>query len=105
MLRRKITEKLLSWKKEDKKPCLLIKGARQVGKTFIVDAFAKANYKNYLYINFELMPEYKKIFSGNLDFSTLRMNLEVTFLIQKSKKAKLFSFLMKSNPAQPPVSP
>ena len=93
MLRRKITEKLLSWKKEDKKPCLLIKGARQVGKTFIVDAFAKANYKNYLYINFELMPEYKKIFSGNLDFSTLRMNLEVTFPDTKIEKGETLLFL------------
>lgn len=79
MLERKITKVLEEWKKEEKKPCLLIRGARQVGKTFIIDDFAKKNYENYIYINFELTPEYKNIFDGNLDIKTLIMKLEVTF--------------------------
>ena len=79
MLERKITRVLEEWKKEEKKPCLLIRGARQVGKTFIIDDFAKKNYENYIYINFELTPEYKNIFEGNLDIKTLIMKLEVTF--------------------------
>lgn len=79
MLERKITNTLIEWKKEKNKPCLLIRGARQVGKTFIIDNFAKANYENYIYINFELTPEYKSIFNGNLDIKTLIMKLEVTF--------------------------
>ena len=79
MLERKITSVLEEWKKEEKKPCLLIRGARQVGKTFIIDDFAKKNYENYIYINFELTPEYKNIFDGNLDIKTLIMKLEVTF--------------------------
>ena len=79
MLERKITSALEEWKKEEKKPCLLIRGARQVGKTFIIDDFAKKNYENYIYINFELTPEYKNIFDGNLDIKTLIMKLEVTF--------------------------
>ena len=79
MLERKITQTLLDWKKEEKKPCLLVRGARQVGKTFIIDNFAKNNYKSYIYINFELMPEYKSIFDRNLDIKTLIMKLEVTF--------------------------
>ena len=79
MLERKITSVLEEWRKEEKKPCLLIRGARQVGKTFIIDDFAKKNYENYIYINFELTPEYKDIFNGNLDIKTLIMKLEVTF--------------------------
>ena len=79
MLERKITRVLEEWRKEEKKPCLLIRGARQVGKTFIIDDFAKKNYENYIYINFELTPEYKNIFEGNLDIKTLIMKLEVTF--------------------------
>ena len=75
MLERKITSVLEEWKKEEKKPCLLIRGARQVGKTFIIDDFAKKNYENYIYINFELTPEYKNIFNGNLDIKTLIMKL------------------------------
>lgn len=84
---------MTAWKQEENKPCLLIKGARQVGKTFIVDDFARKNYKNYIYINFELMPEYKEIFSKNLDFPTLRMNLEVTFPNQKIEKGETLLFL------------
>ena len=79
MLERKITNTLKMWKNEKNKPCLLIKGARQVGKTYIVSEFAKENYKSYIYINFELMPEYKEIFNGNLDIKTLVMKLELTF--------------------------
>lgn len=79
MLKRKITTELLKWKKEKKKPCLLVKGARQVGKTFIIDDFAKRNYKNYIYINFELQPSLKTIFDGDLDIQTLKLNLEVNF--------------------------
>lgn len=79
MLERKITKKLLEWKKEENKPCLLIRGARQVGKTFIIDNFAKKNYQSYIYINFELSPDYRSIFDGNLDIKTLIMKLEVTF--------------------------
>ena len=93
MLERKITTKLLEWKKEEKKPCLLIRGARQVGKTFIIDNFAKKHYKNYIYINFELSPEYKEIFSGNLDIRTLKMKLEVTFPDKKIEPNQTILFL------------
>ena len=79
MLERKITKKLLEWKEEKNKPCLLVKGARQVGKTYIIEDFAQSNYQSYIYINFELMPEYKEIFNGNLDIKTLIMKLELTF--------------------------
>lgn len=41
MLKRKITDKLLEWKNEENKPCLLVRGARQVGKTYIINEFAK----------------------------------------------------------------
>ena len=93
MLESKITTKLLEWKKEEKKPCLLIRGARQVGKTFIIDDFAKKHYKNYIYINFELSPEYKEIFSGNLDIRTLKMKLEVTFPDKKIEPNETILFL------------
>ncbi|MBQ3441480.1 ATP-binding protein [Candidatus Saccharibacteria bacterium] len=93
MFKRKIMQKLLAWKEEKNKPCLLIKGARQVGKTFIVEQFAKENYENYIYINFELMPSMKDIFAGDLDFGTLKLNLEVNFPNTKIEKGKTFLFL------------
>ncbi|GHU83442.1 ATPase AAA [Clostridia bacterium] len=71
MLRRKIAEALVRWKENPDKRCLLIKGARQVGKTFIVDAFAKESYKHYISINFDENPAYKAIFDGDFDMETL----------------------------------
>ena len=50
-LKRTIYNKLLEWKKEDSEQVLQLEGARQVGKTYILQKFAKENYKNFIYIN------------------------------------------------------
>ena len=54
-MKRKITDKLIEWKKEDKK-ALLIYGARQVGKTFIIEEFIKENFDNVIKIDFAQNP-------------------------------------------------
>ena len=52
-MKRKIYDKLLAWKKDSAgKTALLIDGARRVGKSYIVEEFAKAEYKSYLLIDF-----------------------------------------------------
>ena len=56
MLKRKIISELVKWKQESSNKALLIKGARQIGKTTIVRQFAMAHYKNMVEINFEQMP-------------------------------------------------
>ena len=66
MLRRKAYDKLKEWKNSENKKCLLIKGARQVGKTYLVRAFGKAEYDNYVEINFLSHPELKQIFSAGI---------------------------------------
>ncbi len=53
MLKRKIISQLEEWKNNHSHEALLIKGARQVGKTTIVRAFAKDNYTHFVEINFE----------------------------------------------------
>lgn len=50
-LKRDIYEKLLEWKKKDSGLVLELEGARQVGKTYILNKFAVENYQNYFYIN------------------------------------------------------
>lgn len=75
MLKRKIIKKLEAWKGTIANKALLIKGARQVGKTTVVRQFAKANYKNFVEINFEQMPVAKQAFEGNLDARTILLNL------------------------------
>lgn len=74
-LKRKILSQLEEWKRGTPNKALLIKGARQVGKTTIVRQFAKANYKNFVEINFEQKPLAKQAFDGNLDARTVLINL------------------------------
>jgi len=93
MLRRKMTNQLLDWKNDADKTCLLIKGARQVGKTFIIDDFAKRYYKNYIYINFELTPEKKNIFDGDLDVDSIVRRLSVYFIDVNIEPYKTIIFL------------
>ena len=52
-MKRKIYNELLKWKKINHSQSLLVKGARQVGKTFIVKQFGENEFDNMLYINFE----------------------------------------------------
>ncbi len=74
-LKRKIINQLDDWKKNCSNKALLIKGARQIGKTTVVRQFAKAHYKNFVEINFEQNPSAKQAFDGDLDARTILMNL------------------------------
>ena len=67
MLKRKIYEELLNWKNSAEHKSLLVKGARQVGKTFIIDLFGKQEFKSYIYLNFLKNESLKEIFSGSLE--------------------------------------
>ena len=66
MLKRKLYNDLLNWKNTKKNECLLVKGARQVGKSFIIREFGKNNYKSVIEINFYQHPEYISIFDVDL---------------------------------------
>ena len=67
MLKRKFYNVLVNWKKTKKNECLLVNGARQIGKTFIIEKFGKSEYSSYIYINFIEFPEQKHIFEGSLE--------------------------------------
>ena len=67
MLKRKLYEKLKYWKDNKGQECLLVKGARQVGKTFLIEKFGENEYKNFISINFYKNEDYKKIFEGSLE--------------------------------------
>jgi len=79
MLRRKMTDRLIEWKNDPNKKSLLITGARQVGKTYIIEDFAKKNYGSYIYINFEKTPSLKSIFDGDRDVDTLIRKMSIRF--------------------------
>lgn len=65
MLKRKMYDKLLKWKNSRGKECLLIRGARQVGKTYLVRCFGRKEYESFIEINFHMQSDLKVIFSGN----------------------------------------
>ena len=71
MLKRKIYQDLLYWKNNHSHTTLMVKGARQVGKTYIIREFGKKEYASFLEINFLTHPEFKEIFSGDLSPETL----------------------------------
>ena len=60
-LKRKIDSFLCDWKKNSNHNPLIVKGARQIGKTESILHFAKYNYDNVVYINFVEEPKYKNI--------------------------------------------
>ena len=68
-MRRKIYNYLLEWKNLKNKMPLILYGARQVGKTFIVNEFGEKNYKNTVYVNFEqdekIIPYFESSLSPN----------------------------------------
>ena len=61
--KRKIDDFLLNWKEDISHKPLIIKGARQIGKTESILHFAYGSYANVMYINFALQPKYKTILS------------------------------------------
>lgn len=66
MLKRKIYNELLNWKKNHSNKCLMVKGARQVGKTYLVREFGKKEYKSFIEINFIKEKSLKSIFDGDI---------------------------------------
>ena len=78
MLRRKIDSVLVEWKnRTDKKP-LIIKGARQIGKTASIRLFGSKYYKNVVEINFALQKQYRSIFDDGYEVDAIVKN--ITFI-------------------------
>lgn len=80
-MKRKITNKLINWKNDKNRLPLIIKGARQIGKTFIVKEFANENYapNRIIYVNFEENPDFASAFSGSKDYGTIISKLSKFF--------------------------
>ena len=76
-LRRKIDDFLINWKQNPDRMPLIIKGARQIGKTSSIEHFAE-NYKNFVEINFIDKPQYTKIFASG--YSPENVIKEISFI-------------------------
>lgn len=83
MLRRDVINEFKKWKNSSNHKCLLVRGARQVGKTFSIEQFCKEEYESFIEINFLENPSLMKIFSENLDANTIKTN--ITLYLPDSK--------------------
>jgi len=67
MMKRALYKDLLLWKNSRNRKPLLLQGARQVGKTFLVNEFGNNEYPDFVYLNFEQDPDLKSLFQGSLN--------------------------------------
>lgn len=87
--KRKIDDFLQEWKADAKHKPLIIKGARQIGKTESILHFAKQNYKNIVYINFALEKKFMQILADGYDVESVTRNItladpSIQFIPKKS---------------------
>jgi predicted AAA+ superfamily ATPase len=77
-MQRLITKKLIEWKsKSDRKP-LILRGARQVGKSYVIADFGKQYFEGEVHIiNFEKRPDWKSVFDKNFEISRIISELEI----------------------------
>ncbi len=73
---RKIEEELKKWKEDYKMPLMLV-GARQTGKTYILENFCKKNFNNYIYINLDKEENIKEIFEETINPETIIEKIEI----------------------------
>lgn len=92
-MKRIVTQKLLDWKDNASRKPLIIRGARQVGKSFIISEFGKKHFKGATHvINFERNPEIKSVFEKNFDIIRIVSELEVLTNIKINLGADLLFF-------------
>lgn len=77
VLQRKMMADLIAWKNRPRRKPLLVFGARQVGKTFLVDCFGRQHYQNYFYINLALQPAWQEIFAGDLTADAIIQRIRI----------------------------
>jgi len=76
-MKRYAMEKLIEWKTAKKRKPLIIRGARQVGKTWLMKEFGSAHFENTAYVNFDNNERMKILFNGDYDISRLIEGLQL----------------------------
>lgn len=76
-MQRGILDKLIQWKTKPNRKPLIIQGARQVGKTWVMKHFGEQAFEQVAYINFDNNPRMKTLFSGDYDINRLILGLKI----------------------------
>ena len=78
-MEREFYQKLLKWKESNSRKPLVLRGARQVGKTYSLMDFAKREYVDHIYLNFDENPHFASFFAENLDPDRIIKELNIYF--------------------------
>lgn len=94
IFKRKIYDRLLEWKQQqDGKTALLVQGARRIGKSTIVEEFAKNEYESYILIDFsKCSAEVKKLFDDISDLNFIFLRLQLIYGVQLVTRKSLIIF-------------
>jgi predicted AAA+ superfamily ATPase len=76
-MKRLIESKLLDWKNSSRRKPLIVRGARQVGKTYTITGFGRTNFNNYVVIDFERNSKFRNIFENDLQPARIINELEL----------------------------
>jgi len=76
-MERKEFDNLIKWKNSDDRKPLIIRGARQTGKTWLLKEFGQREFKQNIYINFENSKHLKNIFENDFDIKRIITSLQV----------------------------
>ena len=76
-MKRQALKQLIDWKNNSNKKPLIIRGARQVGKTWLIKEFAKTRYEDYIYVNFELNETIRTLFDESLEPEQILFKLKI----------------------------
>lgn len=76
-MERTAIEKLIEWRSSKRRKLLIIRGARQVGKTWLMKEFGRREFKDTVYVNFDSNTRMEELFSASLDPSGLIAGLEL----------------------------
>ena len=94
MFKRKIYNKLLQWKETSQgKTALLIEGPRRVGKSTVVEEFAKNEYESYILVDFyKASPETKELFDNLSDLNYIFLQLQLTYRVSLKERKSCIIF-------------
>jgi uncharacterized protein len=90
-MERLIFRRLIDWKSDKRRKPLLLRGARQIGKTYIIRKLGE-KFKNFLEVNFEMEPEVKSFFKGNLSPDIICTKLSAYYNIPLKEGESLLFF-------------
>ena len=76
-MKRKFYQKLVAWKENNLSTPLMVVGARQIGKTYLIDEFCKNNFEDYIYINLDKSENIQKIFDNTINPEEILSQLEL----------------------------